>query len=60
VAPADVVAVEVDGIGRLENTVVELERDLEPVGEQPEVTANTLHVALAVPEDEAERMVGSS
>jgi 5-oxopent-3-ene-1,2,5-tricarboxylate decarboxylase/2-hydroxyhepta-2,4-diene-1,7-dioate isomerase len=60
VAPGDVVAVEVDGIGRLENTVVELERDLEPVGEQPEITANTLHVALAVPEDEAERMVGSS
>jgi 5-oxopent-3-ene-1,2,5-tricarboxylate decarboxylase/2-hydroxyhepta-2,4-diene-1,7-dioate isomerase len=59
VEPGDVVAVEVDGIGRLENTVVELERDLEPVGEQPEVTANTLHVALAVPEDEAERMVGS-
>jgi 5-oxopent-3-ene-1,2,5-tricarboxylate decarboxylase/2-hydroxyhepta-2,4-diene-1,7-dioate isomerase len=57
VEPGDVVAVEVDGIGRLENTVVELERDLEPVGEQPEVTASTLHVALAVPEDEAERMV---
>jgi 5-oxopent-3-ene-1,2,5-tricarboxylate decarboxylase/2-hydroxyhepta-2,4-diene-1,7-dioate isomerase len=57
VEPGDVVAVEVDGIGRLENTVVELERDLEPVGEQPEVTANTLHVALAVPEDEAERML---
>jgi 5-oxopent-3-ene-1,2,5-tricarboxylate decarboxylase/2-hydroxyhepta-2,4-diene-1,7-dioate isomerase len=50
----DVVAVEVEGIGRLENTVVELERDLEPVGEQPAVTGNTLHVALAIPEDEAE------
>jgi 5-oxopent-3-ene-1,2,5-tricarboxylate decarboxylase/2-hydroxyhepta-2,4-diene-1,7-dioate isomerase len=59
VEPGDVVAVEVSGIGRLENTVVELERDLEPVGEQPAVTANTLHVALAVPEDEAERRVGS-
>ncbi|HVP75151.1 MAG TPA: fumarylacetoacetate hydrolase family protein [Gaiellaceae bacterium] len=55
VEPGDVVAVEVGGIGRLENTVVELERDLEPVGEQPAVTANTLHVALALPEDEAER-----
>jgi 5-oxopent-3-ene-1,2,5-tricarboxylate decarboxylase/2-hydroxyhepta-2,4-diene-1,7-dioate isomerase len=55
VEPGDVVAVEVDGIGRLENTVRELERDLEPVGEQPEVSANTLHVALAMPEDEAER-----
>jgi 5-oxopent-3-ene-1,2,5-tricarboxylate decarboxylase/2-hydroxyhepta-2,4-diene-1,7-dioate isomerase len=50
----DVVAVEVEGIGRLENTVVELDRDLEPVGEQPAVTGNTLHVALAIPEDEAE------
>src|SRR4051812_23617006 len=55
VEPGDVVAVEVDGIGRLENTVRELDRDLEPVGEQPEVTANTLHVALAMPEEEAER-----
>jgi 5-oxopent-3-ene-1,2,5-tricarboxylate decarboxylase/2-hydroxyhepta-2,4-diene-1,7-dioate isomerase len=54
VSPGDVVAVEVDGIGRLENTVIELERELETVGEQPAVTANTLHVALALPEDEAE------
>jgi 5-oxopent-3-ene-1,2,5-tricarboxylate decarboxylase / 2-hydroxyhepta-2,4-diene-1,7-dioate isomerase len=54
VEPGDVVAVAVDGIGRLENTVVELERELEDVGEQPAVTGNTLHVALAVPEDEAE------
>jgi 5-oxopent-3-ene-1,2,5-tricarboxylate decarboxylase/2-hydroxyhepta-2,4-diene-1,7-dioate isomerase len=60
VEPGDVVAVEVEGIGRLENTVVELDRDLEPVGEQPAVTANTLHVALAVPEDEAERQVAAS
>jgi 5-oxopent-3-ene-1,2,5-tricarboxylate decarboxylase/2-hydroxyhepta-2,4-diene-1,7-dioate isomerase len=58
VEPGDVVAVEVDGIGRLENPVVELDRDLEPVGEQPAVTANTLHVALAIPEDEAELKVG--
>ena len=57
VEPGDVVAVEVEGIGRLENTVVELERDLEPVGEQPQVSAATLHVALAIPEDEAERRV---
>jgi hypothetical protein len=33
---------------------VELERELELVGEPPAVTANTLHVALAMPEDEAE------
>jgi 5-oxopent-3-ene-1,2,5-tricarboxylate decarboxylase/2-hydroxyhepta-2,4-diene-1,7-dioate isomerase len=57
VEPGDVVAVEVSGIGRLENTVVELDRDLVPVGEQPQVTAATLHVALAIPEDEAERRV---
>jgi 5-oxopent-3-ene-1,2,5-tricarboxylate decarboxylase/2-hydroxyhepta-2,4-diene-1,7-dioate isomerase len=56
VEPGDVVAVEIDGIGRLENTVVELDRDLEQVGEQPAVTGNTIHVALAVPEDEAERI----
>jgi len=55
VEPGDTVAVEIDGIGRLENTVVELDRDLEPVGEQPAVTGNTLHVALAIPEDEAEQ-----
>jgi 5-oxopent-3-ene-1,2,5-tricarboxylate decarboxylase/2-hydroxyhepta-2,4-diene-1,7-dioate isomerase len=53
--PGDVVAVEIDGLGRLENTVVEWEVDLEGPGEQMEVSANTLHVALAIPEDEAER-----
>jgi 5-oxopent-3-ene-1,2,5-tricarboxylate decarboxylase / 2-hydroxyhepta-2,4-diene-1,7-dioate isomerase len=57
VQPGDVVAVEISGIGRLENTVIELERDLVLVGVQPEVTAATLHVALAIPEDEAERRV---
>jgi 5-oxopent-3-ene-1,2,5-tricarboxylate decarboxylase/2-hydroxyhepta-2,4-diene-1,7-dioate isomerase len=60
VEPGDVVAVEVDGIGRLENTVVELDRELDPVGEQPLVTANTLHVALAIAEEEAERRVGAA
>ena len=53
----DVVAVEISGIGRLENTIVELSRDLVPVGIQPEVTAATLHVALAIPEIEAEARV---
>jgi 5-oxopent-3-ene-1,2,5-tricarboxylate decarboxylase/2-hydroxyhepta-2,4-diene-1,7-dioate isomerase len=57
VEPGDVVAVEVDGIGRLENTVEQSDEELEPVGEQPAVTAQTLHVALAMPEDEAEREV---
>ncbi len=55
----DVVAVEVSGIGLLENTVIELDRDLVPVGIQPEITAQTLHVALAMPEDEAERRVSN-
>jgi 5-oxopent-3-ene-1,2,5-tricarboxylate decarboxylase/2-hydroxyhepta-2,4-diene-1,7-dioate isomerase len=49
----DVVIVEISGIGRLENVVVELDRDLVPIGDQPKVTDQTLHVALAIPEDEA-------
>ncbi len=54
--PGDVVEVEIDGIGRLSNTVEEWDVDLSGLGEQPETSANTLHVALAIPEDEAERM----
>jgi 5-oxopent-3-ene-1,2,5-tricarboxylate decarboxylase/2-hydroxyhepta-2,4-diene-1,7-dioate isomerase len=57
VEPGDTVAVEIDGIGRLENTVVQSARALEPVGEQPAVTAQTLHVALTMPEEDAEREV---
>jgi 5-oxopent-3-ene-1,2,5-tricarboxylate decarboxylase/2-hydroxyhepta-2,4-diene-1,7-dioate isomerase len=57
VEPGAVVEVEVDGIGRLRNTVAELERELEPVGERPCVSAQTLHVALALPEAEAERLL---
>jgi 5-oxopent-3-ene-1,2,5-tricarboxylate decarboxylase/2-hydroxyhepta-2,4-diene-1,7-dioate isomerase len=57
--PGDVVEVEIDGIGRLQNTVEEWTVDLSGPGDQPETSANTLHVALAVPEDEAERMVES-
>ncbi len=53
----DVVTVEVTGIGRLENTIVELDRDLVPIGEQPRVTEQTLHVALAIPEEEAQALV---
>ena len=48
--PGDVVEVEIDGIGRLTNTVEEWDVDLTGPGEQPETSANTLHVALAVPE----------
>ena len=58
--PGDTVAVEIDGIGRLENTIVDWDVDLSGPGEQPAVSANTLHVALAIPEDEAERMVERS
>ena len=57
VEPGDVVAVEVEGIGRLENTVVQDEEALPEVGEKPTVTAQTLHVALTMPEEEAERSV---
>ncbi len=54
--PGDVVEVEVSGLGRLTNTVEEWQVDLSGPGDQPEVSANTLHVALAMPEDEAERV----
>jgi 5-oxopent-3-ene-1,2,5-tricarboxylate decarboxylase/2-hydroxyhepta-2,4-diene-1,7-dioate isomerase len=54
--PGDVVAVEISGLGRLENTVVDWDVDLTEAGEQMAVSANTLHVALAIPEEEAERM----
>jgi 5-oxopent-3-ene-1,2,5-tricarboxylate decarboxylase/2-hydroxyhepta-2,4-diene-1,7-dioate isomerase len=55
VEPGDVVAVEVEGIGRLENHVEQSTDELEPIGDQPSVTGQTLHVALAIPEDQAER-----
>jgi 5-oxopent-3-ene-1,2,5-tricarboxylate decarboxylase/2-hydroxyhepta-2,4-diene-1,7-dioate isomerase len=58
VEPGDVVAVEVDGIGRLQNHVIQSEEEMEPVGEQPVVTAQTLHVALTISEDQAAREVG--
>ncbi|MDE3133180.1 MAG: fumarylacetoacetate hydrolase family protein [Acidobacteriota bacterium] len=55
--PGDVVAVEISGLGRVESTIVDWDVDLTAVGDQPAVSGNTLHVALAIPEDEAERMV---
>src|SRR5690242_11105950 len=55
--PGDVVEVEVTDLGRLSNTVVDWDVDLSGPGDQLEVSANTLHVALAMPEDEAERAV---
>ena len=57
--PGDVVAVEISGLGRVENTVVDWDVDLTGAGDQPAVSGNTLHVALAIPEDEAERMAES-
>jgi 5-oxopent-3-ene-1,2,5-tricarboxylate decarboxylase/2-hydroxyhepta-2,4-diene-1,7-dioate isomerase len=53
----DVVEVEVTGLGRLTNTVVEWDVELTGPGEQMQVSGNTLHVALAIPEEEAERRV---
>ena len=53
----DTVEVEISGIGRLTNTIEEWDVDLAGPGEQLQVSAQTLHVALAIPEDEAERMV---
>jgi len=58
--PGDAVAVEISGLGRLENTVVDWDVDLTEAGEQMAVSANTLHVALAIPEEEAERMAERS
>jgi 5-oxopent-3-ene-1,2,5-tricarboxylate decarboxylase/2-hydroxyhepta-2,4-diene-1,7-dioate isomerase len=55
--PGDVVEVEISGLGRISNSVVEWDVDLAGPGEQLEVSANTLHVALAIPEDEAEQLV---
>ena len=57
--PGDTVAVEVSGLGRLENHVVDWDVDLSGPGEQPQVSAQTLHVATAMPEDEAERAVAA-
>jgi 5-oxopent-3-ene-1,2,5-tricarboxylate decarboxylase/2-hydroxyhepta-2,4-diene-1,7-dioate isomerase len=55
--PGDLVEVEISGLGRLANTVEEWDVDLSGPGEQLQVSPQTLHVALAIPEDEAERMV---
>ncbi|HLI60757.1 MAG TPA: fumarylacetoacetate hydrolase family protein [Solirubrobacteraceae bacterium] len=58
--PGDLVAVEVhsgDSTARVESTIVDWDVDLSEAGEQLQTSANTLHVALAVPEEEAERMV---
>lgn len=58
--PGDVVAVEISGLGRIENTVVDWDVDLSEAGDQLATSANTLHVALAIPEEEAQRLVEGS
>jgi 5-oxopent-3-ene-1,2,5-tricarboxylate decarboxylase/2-hydroxyhepta-2,4-diene-1,7-dioate isomerase len=55
--PGDLVEVEISGLGRLASTVEEWDVDLSGPGEQLQVSAQTLHVALAIPEDEAEQTV---
>ena len=55
----DVVEVEITGLGRLQSTIEEWDVDLAGPGEQMQVSAQTLHVALAIPEDEAEQMVAA-
>jgi 5-oxopent-3-ene-1,2,5-tricarboxylate decarboxylase / 2-hydroxyhepta-2,4-diene-1,7-dioate isomerase len=54
--PGDVVSVEISGLGAVESTVVDWDVDLSEAGDQPAVSGNTLHVALAIPEDQAERI----
>jgi 5-oxopent-3-ene-1,2,5-tricarboxylate decarboxylase/2-hydroxyhepta-2,4-diene-1,7-dioate isomerase len=58
--PGDAVAIEISGLGRLENTVVDWDVDLSAAGEQLATSANTLHVALAISEEEAERLIEGS
>jgi 5-oxopent-3-ene-1,2,5-tricarboxylate decarboxylase/2-hydroxyhepta-2,4-diene-1,7-dioate isomerase len=53
VEPGDLVEVEVEGIGRLANTIVEADEELDDVGVMPEDTPNSRHVALAIPEETA-------
>jgi 5-oxopent-3-ene-1,2,5-tricarboxylate decarboxylase/2-hydroxyhepta-2,4-diene-1,7-dioate isomerase len=53
----DVVAVEIDGLGTIENVVVDSDDEIAGPGEVPQTSAQTLHVALTIPEDEAERLV---
>ncbi len=53
VQPGDLVEVEVEGIGRLSNPIVEADEDLPGPGVMPADTPNARHVALAVPEEEA-------
>ena len=53
VEPGDVVEVEVEGIGRLANRIVDAKEPLAEIGAMPADTPNARHVALAVPEEAA-------
>ena len=53
VQPGDLVEVEVEGIGRLSNPIVDADEDLPGPGVMPADTPNARHVARAVPEEEA-------
>ena len=53
VEPGDTVEVEVSGIGRLSNRIVEAKDELAAIGVLPADTPNARHVALAVPEETA-------
>jgi 5-oxopent-3-ene-1,2,5-tricarboxylate decarboxylase/2-hydroxyhepta-2,4-diene-1,7-dioate isomerase len=57
--PGDVVEVEISGMPALCNRVEDWNVDLRGPGEQPETSADTLHVALAIPEQEAARRLGA-
>ena len=57
--PGDLVEVEISGLGRLANTVVDWDVDLSGPGEQLAVSADAIHVALAVPEEEAARLAAA-
>jgi 5-oxopent-3-ene-1,2,5-tricarboxylate decarboxylase / 2-hydroxyhepta-2,4-diene-1,7-dioate isomerase len=59
-APGDLVEVEIDGLGRLASTIVAGAEELGEPGVQPETSAQTLHVALAISEAEAADQVGSA
>jgi 5-oxopent-3-ene-1,2,5-tricarboxylate decarboxylase / 2-hydroxyhepta-2,4-diene-1,7-dioate isomerase len=53
VEPGDLVEIEVEGIGRLGNRIVEAKDELAEIGVMPADTPNARHVALAVPEESA-------
>ena len=55
--PGDVVEVEIEGLPRLAEHRRRAGRRPVGPGDRPEISPNTLHVALAIAEDEAEREV---